>query len=258
MTGGDRLAHRLRGGIPALPRDTWWSRIWAPFWAIPTAFFVAAAVAGMAPGRRVVCAVDAARATGGDVVAALSEEAAKEGARWAEAIRARLRGDRGRRSVERRRAIVETLRANGVRYLDEARQYQPTPWTLQSERQPFPHQSEALEAWWQHGGRGVVVLPTGTGKTFVALLAIARAGRPTLVVTPTIDLMNQWYGELSNGFGGTVGLLGGGHEMAGVGVQVAAGGLDGFVAEDALQHVQWDARVGHPGRAGVAEPVPSQ
>lgn len=48
MTGGDRLAHRLRGGIPALPRDTWWSRIWAPFWAIPTAFFVAAAVAGVA------------------------------------------------------------------------------------------------------------------------------------------------------------------------------------------------------------------
>src|SRR5206468_11134537 len=60
-------------------------------------------------------------------------------------------------------------------------------------------------------GRGLVVLPTGTGKTFVAVLAIARAGRPALVVTPTIDLLNQWYGELSLAFGGTVGIMGGGY-----------------------------------------------
>ena len=47
------------------------------------------------------------------------------------------------------------------------------------------------------GARGVVVLPTGTGKTHLANLAIEKAGRPTLVVTPTIDLMNQWYDELT-------------------------------------------------------------
>ncbi len=109
------------------------------------------------------------------------------------------------------RAIVETLRKNQWAYQDEARQYQPTPWTLQSERTPFPHQQEAVDAWWAGGGRGVVVLPTGTGKTFVALLAIARAGRPSLILTPTIDLMNQWYGELLAGFGGPIGLLGGGY-----------------------------------------------
>jgi superfamily II DNA or RNA helicase len=108
------------------------------------------------------------------------------------------------------RAIVEALRDQKVAYEDQARQYQPTPWTLNDPRQPFPHQSEAVETWWQHGGRGVVVLPTGTGKTFVALLAIARAGRPALVITPTIDLMNQWYGELLAGFGAPIGLLGGG------------------------------------------------
>jgi len=64
-------------------------------------------------GKLLARAVDAARSTGGDVVAALGEEAAKEGARWAEAIRARLRGDQGRRAVERRRAIVETLDTQG-------------------------------------------------------------------------------------------------------------------------------------------------
>ncbi len=56
-----------------------------------------------------------------------------------------------------------------------------------------------------------MVLPTGTGKTFVALLAIAKTARPALVVTPTIDLLNQWYGELATAFGEPIGLIGGGH-----------------------------------------------
>lgn len=108
------------------------------------------------------------------------------------------------------RSIVEALRRENVAYDDQARAYQPTPWQLDDPREPFPHQREAVEEWWQRGGRGVVVLPTGTGKTLVALLAIARVGRPTLVITPTIDLMNQWHGELRGGFGGSIGMLGGG------------------------------------------------
>lgn len=43
-----------------------------------------------------------------------------------------------------------------------------------------------------------------------------------------------------------------------VGVEVAAGGLDGRVAEDVLEDVQRDAGVGEPGRAGVPEAVPSE
>ena len=57
----------------------------------------------------------------------------------------------------------------------------------------------------------MVVLPTGTGKTHLANLAINKARRPTLVVTPTIDLLNQWYDELTLCFGVDVGLLGGGY-----------------------------------------------
>src|SRR5207244_9750630 len=109
------------------------------------------------------------------------------------------------------RALVEHLRRLGWPYQDEARSYQPVVWTLRADREPFPHQTEALETWWRDGGRGVVVLPTGTGKTFLAILAIARAGRPALVVTPTIDLLNQWYGELLAAFNVPVGLLGGGY-----------------------------------------------
>jgi superfamily II DNA or RNA helicase len=109
------------------------------------------------------------------------------------------------------RTLVEHLRQHRVAYRDEARRWEPTPWPLRISRPPFPHQTEALETWWQKGGRGIVVLPTGTGKTFVAVLAIEKVGRPTLVVTPTIDLLNQWYDELLVAFGGTIGLLGGGY-----------------------------------------------
>ncbi len=109
------------------------------------------------------------------------------------------------------RPIVEYVRRSKQDYTDLARAYQPSAWRLQVTKDPFPHQVEGLNAWWEAGGRGVVVLPTGTGKTHLANLAIERAARPTLVITPTIDLMNQWYDELSLSFGVDVGLLGGGY-----------------------------------------------
>jgi superfamily II DNA or RNA helicase len=111
------------------------------------------------------------------------------------------------------RALVEHLWRSKIPFTDEARAWdkEKINWTLKRERKPFPHQTEALETWWKTGGRGLVVLPTGTGKTFVAILAIQRAGRPALVVTPTIDLLHQWYSEMVNYFGEPIGLLGGGY-----------------------------------------------
>jgi superfamily II DNA or RNA helicase len=109
------------------------------------------------------------------------------------------------------RTIVEFLRREKRVYTDAARAYEPAEWRLQVAKEPFPHQLEALKKWWEEGGRGVVVLPTGTGKTHLANMAIERAGRPALIVTPTIDLLNQWYDELCLSFGVEIGLLGGGY-----------------------------------------------
>ena len=72
------------------------------------------------------------------------------------------------------------------------------------------YQQEALEAWLKQGGRGVVVLPTGAGKSLVAMLAIANRQRSAIVVVPTLDLVRQWYDQLKAAFGVDVGLLGGG------------------------------------------------
>jgi superfamily II DNA or RNA helicase len=78
---------------------------------------------------------------------------------------------------------------------------------------PRSYQREAIDAWKRHDGRGVVVLPTGAGKTVIALLATAELGLKTLVVVPTIELVQQWHRELSKRLGypkSDVGMIGGG------------------------------------------------
>lgn len=55
-----------------------------------------------------------------------------------------------------------------------------------------PYQESALAAWKLAGRRGIVVLPTGAGKTRTAIAALAEAGLSTLCITPTRVLVHQW------------------------------------------------------------------
>ena len=109
------------------------------------------------------------------------------------------------------RAIVEQLIREKRPYEDTARGWptEQTGWKLNAERTPRDYQSAALAAWLKTR-RGVVVMPTGTGKTFAAFLCIEKVGRPTMVVTPKIDLMEQWAQELERSFGVEVGMVGAG------------------------------------------------
>jgi len=73
------------------------------------------------------------------------------------------------------------------------------------------YQEEALRRWFGARGRGVVVLPTGAGKTVVALESIRRMALRTLIVVPTIDLLGQWRKALEERLHvPEVGVLGGG------------------------------------------------
>ncbi|WP_435067220.1 DEAD/DEAH box helicase family protein [Haloplanus sp. C73] len=74
------------------------------------------------------------------------------------------------------------------------------------------YQREALDAWTANDRRGVLELPTGSGKTVIAVAAMAQLGVPTLVVVPTIDLLTQWRRELETEFDVPVGQLGGGEQ----------------------------------------------
>ena len=87
------------------------------------------------------------------------------------------------------------------------------PWPLRVTLTPRPYQEDALTAWRAEGCRGVVVLPTGSGKTLVGALAIAEVELATLVVVPTIDLLRQWQRALAEALGRApedIGVYGGG------------------------------------------------
>lgn len=107
-------------------------------------------------------------------------------------------------------SIILALRRAGVPYKDEARKYDELTHGALVHREPRPYQTEALQAWLSSGARGVVVLPTGAGKTQVATMAIHNRKRSAIVVAPTLDLVRQWYDVLSATFGVPVGIVGGG------------------------------------------------
>jgi superfamily II DNA or RNA helicase len=110
--------------------------------------------------------------------------------------------------------LVRGARAGSLTYEDHARRYNELALEHRTARSPFEHQREGIARWKANGNRGIVVLPTGAGKTFVAELAITMVQRSTLVIAPTIDLMSQWYDVLSTAFHCEIGLLGGGyHEL---------------------------------------------
>ena len=110
--------------------------------------------------------------------------------------------------------LVLWLRDQGLDYADEARDYVKLAPAAIERQPPFPYQREALAAWQAASCRGVVVLPTGSGKTFVAVMAMDARPRSTLVVVPTLDLLNQWYDLLEAAFARPIGIVGGGdHEV---------------------------------------------
>ncbi|SMO54308.1 DEAD/DEAH box helicase family protein [Halorubrum cibi] len=74
------------------------------------------------------------------------------------------------------------------------------------------YQADALAAWHDADDRGVLELPTGAGKTVIAIRAMVDSGVPTLVVVPTIDLLEQWQRELEAEFDVPIGRFGGGEQ----------------------------------------------
>jgi superfamily II DNA or RNA helicase len=73
------------------------------------------------------------------------------------------------------------------------------------------YQKKALDNWTNAGKRGCVVLPTGSGKTVIGVKAIEIVNSASIVLVPTIDLMDQWASVLSTMFPTMrIGKLGGG------------------------------------------------
>jgi superfamily II DNA or RNA helicase len=84
----------------------------------------------------------------------------------------------------------------------------PVYWAADSLPELRPEQAAAVEAWQQAGGRGCVVMPTGTGKTEVALRIMQLTRTATLVVAPIRDLMYQWHRRILRGLHYDAGIIG--------------------------------------------------
>jgi superfamily II DNA or RNA helicase len=106
--------------------------------------------------------------------------------------------------------VLPWLREQGIR--DTVPRWQHLNLALHDDRIPHDYQLEALDAWDAAGRRGSIVLPTGAGKTFVAIQVIHRVDRSAVIVAPTIDLLHQWYARLANAFEIEIGVYYGGEK----------------------------------------------
>ena len=123
------------------------------------------------------------------------------------------RTDSGRAPAMRYADVVAALERRGLHYEDDA--LHADALDVASDYALRGYQQDALDAWTASDRRGVLELPTGSGKTVIGLKAIEAVGEAALVVVPTIDLLVQWRRELAAEFDCDIGQLGGGEQVVG-------------------------------------------
>lgn len=136
----------------------------------------------------------------GLVVIALTPEHARSLARILEAYGAR-RVARGEGEVKfsvnpnvARDLLVE-IRRRGFEVEDPEKLFEDKPLPVRPTIKGVelrPYQKEALSSWLSNGGKGIIALPTGSGKTLVAIAAMAEASQRTLIIAFTKEQVLQW------------------------------------------------------------------
>ncbi|MCL5068581.1 MAG: DEAD/DEAH box helicase family protein, partial [Thaumarchaeota archaeon] len=108
------------------------------------------------------------------------------------------------------RDITEYLKRSKLLTNDKVQQLVPCPNIACPSVKLRGYQKDALKAWDKGGRRGSIVLPTGAGKTVIALKAIELVNESSLVVVPTLDLLEQWRKRIEKDLNLEVGVCGGG------------------------------------------------
>ena len=104
-------------------------------------------------------------------------------------------------------ALAPAAREDGAAYGSGAGRWQAVTWPAPALPPLRPDQEAAVQAWLRTK-RGVLVMPTGTGKTEVALRLMAELSVSTLVVAPVRDLMYQWHQRIQERLGYDAGIIG--------------------------------------------------
>ncbi len=103
--------------------------------------------------------------------------------------------------------LIDYLKLSGLDYEDTVLDLMPMQ-NFTCNLTLHDYQKEALNKWLQTRN-GALVLPTGAGKTVIGLKAISVLNIPTLVVVPTLELVQQWKKELEDKFGIEIGTYSG-------------------------------------------------
>ena len=104
-------------------------------------------------------------------------------------------------------SVRQALKTCGQAFTDTVTQWSRVRWPNVQLPTLRPEQNAAVAAW-QAARRGVLVMPTGTGKTEVALAIMRDTAVSTLVVAPVRDLMYQWHRRILQGLGFDAGIIG--------------------------------------------------
>ncbi len=108
------------------------------------------------------------------------------------------------------RDLVEYLENSGIPYEDKVLDLISTP-VFSSNIKLRGYQEEALKRWMLQK-RGTIVMPTGSGKTILALKIIEELNTSTFIVVPTLDLVKQWKEKLNRYFNIDIGEYTGGRK----------------------------------------------
>jgi superfamily II DNA or RNA helicase len=96
----------------------------------------------------------------------------------------------------------------GTDFVDHVRVPPRVAWPLPNTVTLRTDQQAAVDAWLAANGRGCVIMPTGTGKTEIALAAMRETRVATLIVAPVRDLMHQWHRRILRSLGYDAGIVG--------------------------------------------------
>jgi superfamily II DNA or RNA helicase len=105
-------------------------------------------------------------------------------------------------------AVLAELRRRHIQFDDLVANWKEVHWKAESLHELRPEQLQAVDAWMQAGQVGCIVMPTGTGKTEVALAIMQRTKVATLVVSPVRDLMYQWHRRILRSLNYDAGIIG--------------------------------------------------
>ena len=104
--------------------------------------------------------------------------------------------------------IADGLRQRRIAFNDSLDQPREVRWKAELTCELRPEQTDAVDAWMNGGQRGCIVMPTGTGKTEVALRIMQLTNVATLVVAPVRDLMYQWHRRILKSLNYDAGIIG--------------------------------------------------